>query len=73
MKNKSQTSFWSPKGLGLHGFGGEGGESQEQEEEKEEEGRGEEDQGMESFILGFWYEFPWRIDAPWSRVLEEIT
>ena len=21
----------------------------------------------------FWYEFPWRIDAPWSRVLEEIT
>ena len=23
--------------------------------------------------FGFWYEFPWRIDAPWSRVLEEIT
>ena len=48
---------------------------EEEEEEEEEEGEGGQgqDQGMESFILGFWYEFPWRIDAPWSRVLEEIT
>ena len=48
-------------------------ESKEKQEEKEEGGGEEEDQGMESFILGFWYEFPWRIDAPWYRVLEEIT
>ena len=40
-------------------------ESKEEQEEKEEGGEEEEeDQGMESFILGFWYEFPWRIDAP---------
>ena len=48
-------------------------ESKEEQEEKEEGGGEEEDQGMESCILGFRYEFPWRIDAPWSRVLEEIT
>ena len=48
---------------------------EEEEEAEEEEGEGGQGQkqGMESFILGFWYEFPWRIDAPWSRVLEEIT
>ena len=33
-------------------------ESKEEQEEKEEGGGEEEDQGMESFILGFWYEFP---------------
>ena len=47
-------------------------EEEEEEEEGGEGGQGQK-QGMESFILGFWYEFPWRIDAPWSRVLEEIT
>ena len=48
---------------------------EEEEEEEEEEGEGGQGQkqGMKSFILGFLYEFPWRIDAPLSRVLEEIT
>ena len=64
MKNKSQNSF----GLQRLGFTvlRRRKESKEEQEEKEEGGGEEEDQGMESFILGFWYEFPWRIYAPFG-------
>ena len=53
-------------------------EKRKEEEEEEEEGEGEEDQnsGMESCLIWvFWIPrvLVWRIVAPLSRVLEEVT
>ena len=60
--------------LGFH----VGEEKRKEKEKEEEEGEGEEDQnlGMESCLIWvFWIPrvLGWRIVAPLSRVLEEIT
>ena len=58
-------SFWSQILLGQKRREG-GEESKGEEGRKEEEGEGGEDQNQvwNPLFLGFWYEFPWRIDAP---------
>ena len=72
-KTKAKIIFWSPKASKPVGGEERKEQGEEEEEEEEEEGEGEKAKPRYVFVLNswmfwiakvFWYEFPWRIDAP---------